>query len=190
MKALSMEHSADMRSGESHNSRDAIDELVTARSGPSSSATGRIASVPAHRKKASRSNAKHVRQERVDRGNSIAGRSNTSRLRPENRCRDLGVEGRQAKPAGRRMPRRCRTACHEDRAIVVEIDGVSIMIWRWLVDRGAAGEMIGCLIVMGVAMASLNATVIVMMAVCMAVAMIMTSYMDMRPIGMPRSLGK
>lgn len=64
------------------------------------------------------------------------------------------------------------------------------MIWRWFVDRGAAGEMIGCLIVMGVAMASLNASVIVLMAVCMAVAVIMTSYMDMRPIGMPRSLGK
>lgn len=71
------------------------------------------------------------------------------------------------------MPRRCRTACHEDRAIVVEIDGVLIMIWRWFVDRGAAGEMIGCLIVMGVAM-----------------AVIMTRHMDVRPIGMPRSLGK
>jgi hypothetical protein len=88
------------------------------------------------------------------------------------------------------MPRRCRTACHEDRTIVVEIDGVSIMIWRWSVDRGATGEMIGCLIVMGVAMASLNAIAIAMMAVCMGVAVIMTRYMDMRPIGMPRSLGK
>jgi len=88
------------------------------------------------------------------------------------------------------MPRRCRTARHENRAIIVEIDGVLIMIWRWLVDRGAAGEMIGCLIVMGVAMASLNAIAIVMMAVCMAVAVIMTRHMDMRPIGMPRSLGK
>ena len=55
-------------------------------------------------------------------------------------------------------------------------------------DRGAADEMIGCLIVMGVAMASWNATVIVMMAVCMAVAVIMTRHMDVRPIGMPRSL--
>lgn len=88
------------------------------------------------------------------------------------------------------MPRRYRTARHEDRAIVVEIDSVSIMIWRWFVDRGAAGEMIGCLIVMGVAMASLNAIAIAMMAVCMGVAVIMTRYMDMRPIGMPRSLGK
>lgn len=50
--------------------------------------------------------------------------------------------------------------------------------------------MIGCLIVMGVAMASLNAIAIAMMAVCMGVAVIMTRYMDMRPIGMPRSLGK
>ncbi len=64
------------------------------------------------------------------------------------------------------------------------------MIWRCFLDRGAAGEMIGCLIVMGVAMASLNAIVMVMMAVCMAVAVIMARYMDMRPIGMPRSLGK
>ena len=65
-----------------------------------------------------------------------------------------------------------------------------IMIWRWFMDRGAADEMIGCLIVMGVAMASWNAIVIVMMAVCMAVAMILTRHMDMRPIGMPRNLGK
>jgi len=125
-----MEHSADMRSGESHNRRDAIDELVTARSGPPPSATGRIASVPAHRKKASRSNAKHVRQERVDRGDAIAGWSNKAGLRPENWCRDVGVEGRQGKPAALRMPRRWWTACHEDRAIVVEIDDVSIMIWH------------------------------------------------------------
>jgi len=55
-------------------------------------------------------------------------------------------------------------------------------------DRGAADEMIGCLIVMGVAMASWNAIAIVMMAVCMAVAVIMTRHMDVRPIGMPRSL--
>lgn len=88
------------------------------------------------------------------------------------------------------MPRRCRTARHEDRTIVVEIDGVSIMIWRWFVDRGAAGELIGCLIVMGVAMASWNAIAIVMMAVFMAVAVIMTRHMDVCPIGMPRSLGK
>ena len=88
------------------------------------------------------------------------------------------------------MPRRCRTARHEDQAIVVEVDSVSIMIWRWFVDQGAAGEMIGRLIVMGVAMASWNAIAIVMMAVCMAVAVILTRYMDVRPIGMPRSLGK
>ena len=88
------------------------------------------------------------------------------------------------------MPRRCRTARHEDRAIAVEIDGVSIMIGRWFVDRGAAGEMISRLIVMGVAMASWNAIVSVIMAVCMALAVIMTRHMDMRPIGMPRSLGK
>jgi hypothetical protein len=64
------------------------------------------------------------------------------------------------------------------------------MIWRWFVDRGAAGEMIGRLIVMGVAMASCNAIVIMMIAVCMAVAVIMTRHMDVCPIGMPRRLGK
>ena len=88
------------------------------------------------------------------------------------------------------MPRRRRTARHENRAIVVEIDCVSIMIWRWFADPGTAGEVIGCLIVMGVAMASWNAIAIVMMAMFMAVAVIMTRHMDVCPIGMPRSLGK
>lgn len=86
------------------------------------------------------------------------------------------------------MPRRWRTACHEDRAIVVEIDSVLIMIWRWFMDRGAADEMFGRHIVSGVAMALWSGIAIVLMTVFVAVAMIMTRHMDVRPIGMPRSL--
>ena len=56
-------------------------------------------------------------------------------------------------------------------------------------DRGAAGEMFGRHIVSGVAMALWNGIAIVLMTVFVAVAVIMTRHMDVRPIGMPRSLG-
>ena len=55
-------------------------------------------------------------------------------------------------------------------------------------DRGAADEKIGCLIVSRVAMALWNGIAIVLMTVFVAVAVIMTRHMDVRPIGMPRSL--
>lgn len=54
-------------------------------------------------------------------------------------------------------------------------------------DRGAADEMFGRHIVSGVAMALWNGIAIVLMAVFVAV--IMKRHMDVRPIGMPRSLG-
>lgn len=152
-------------------------------------ATEQIASVPAHRKKASQSDAKHVRQEGVNRGGGVAGRSHSARLWPEDRGPDPRAAGRRRDPIGGRMPRRHAFSGHKDQSIVIEIDGIVIMIAGRIMNRGSGCEMIARLLMMAVVMTSGDALASVVMATVMAVVVTMTGEMDMRPTGIPRSLG-
>jgi hypothetical protein len=87
------------------------------------------------------------------------------------------------------MPRRHAFSGHNDQSVVIEIDGIVIMIRGWLMSRAPGSEMINRLLVMAVAMASGDVITSVVMAMVMAVVVTMTGEMDMRSTGMPRSLG-
>lgn len=63
------------------------------------------------------------------------------------------------------------------------------MIAGWLMNWGSACEMIVRLLMMAVAMASRDAIASMVMAMVMAAVVSMSGEMDMRPTGMPRSLG-
>ena len=108
--------------------------------------------MPAHRKKASQSDAKHVRQERVNRGSAVAGRSHSAWLWPEGRTRDLGAAGRHAEPVDGRIHRRDASSGHKDYSYVIEIDGIVIMIAAWLMNRGSGCGVIAPRLMMAVAM--------------------------------------
>ncbi|RLT20566.1 MAG: hypothetical protein DWI27_00160 [Planctomycetota bacterium] len=64
-----------------------------------------------------------------------------------------------------------------------------IMIEGWLMNWGSGYEMIARLLMMAVAMASRDAIASMVMAMVMATLVPMTGEMDMRPTGLPQSLG-
>ena len=193
-KALNMEHSAEGRAGTSCSGQG---NHKRERAGPRrtvSAATEQITSGPAHRQKASQSDAKHVRQECVNRGSAVAGRSHSAWLWPEGWGRDLGNAGRHGEPVGGRIPRRDAFSCHKDQSVATQIDGIVIMIAGRLLNRGSGCGMIAPRLMIAVAMASRNAIASVVMAMVMVVVAFMTGEMqtgemDMRPTRMPRSLG-
>jgi hypothetical protein len=87
------------------------------------------------------------------------------------------------------MPRRHAFSGHKDQSVVIEIDGIVIMIAGRIMNRGSGCEMIARLLMMAVVMTSGDALAGVVMATVMAVVVTMTREMDMRPTGMPRRLG-
>ena len=63
------------------------------------------------------------------------------------------------------------------------------MIEGWLMNWGSGYEMIARLLMMAVAMASRDAIASMVMAMVMTALVPMTGEMDMRPTGLPQSLG-
>ena len=87
------------------------------------------------------------------------------------------------------MPRRDAFSGHKGQSVVIEIDGIVIMIAGWLMNWGSSCQIIARLLMMAVAMSSGDAIASVVMAMVMAAVVPMTGEMDMRTTGMPRSLG-
>jgi len=145
--------------------------------------------MPAQREKASQSDAKHVRQERMNRRSGIAGRSHSARLWPDDRRHLPGNTGRRREPVGG-LARQPDSFCgHGDQFVAIEIQGIVIMTGSSPMNRGSGREMIAHLHRMAVVMASANAMASVVMPMVMAVVVTMPGEMDMRPTGMHRGVG-
>jgi len=140
--------------------------------------------VPAHRKKASRSNAKHVRQERLNRRAAFARRANAARLPSRDHRRLFAAAGWQREPLGCRLPRQRRPDGPEDQFALAEIDDIVIVIRGPFMDRAFARAIIPRLVMMAWGMASRRTVGTIIMA--MAMVMTMRCQMNMSAMGMPR----